>query len=157
MNKMNKMNKLIIILIIVTLTNCKGSEDSNNIKVENSSSKNNIVGDAFKIGDLEVAQFDFHERMNWEDALKACKTLGDGWKLPSKEEMDFIYQNKDAISGLNLTSTADPNYGGGYWTSTEYEYDPQGAWVQDFHNGGFGGVVKEAKYHVRAVRVLKRN
>jgi hypothetical protein len=66
-------------------------------------------------------------------------------------------QNKDAISGLNLTSTADPNYGGGYWTSTEYEYDPQGAWVQDFHNGGFGGVGKEAKYHVRAVRLLKRN
>jgi hypothetical protein len=53
---------------------------------------------------LEVAQYDFPEEMNWDDANKACNELGKGWRLPTKDELNTLYQNKDFIGGFFNTS-----------------------------------------------------
>ena len=37
----------------------------------------------YNVGNLEVMTEDLGE-MNWEDAMKACADLGDGWRLPTK-------------------------------------------------------------------------
>jgi hypothetical protein len=80
-------------------------------------------------------------------AARLCGDLVEGgysdWYLPSKDELNKLYLNKDAIGGFTS------NY---YWTSTEASSTT--AWVQIF---GFGGQFEASKntpfpYPVRAVR-----
>ena len=40
---------------------------------------------------IEVATFDFNDKMNWDDATNACLALGDGWRLPTVEEFKLIF------------------------------------------------------------------
>ena len=88
-----------------------------------------------KIGNLEVMTEDLGH-MNWEDAKKACADLGDGWRLPSKDELDVLCENKDEIGGFGDDW---------YWSSKEgkengydlYEDVADGAWVQLFEVGSY--------------------
>ena len=59
--------------------------------------------------------------MEWDDAMKACADLGDGWRLPTKDELNTLYQNKDKIGGFANS---------GYWSCTEYY--TTGAYVFNF-------------------------
>ena len=95
-----------------------------------------------KIGNLEVMTEDFGE-MNWHEAKKACADLGDGWRLPTKNELDVLYENKDKIGGFAN------DY---YWSSTEGDFN--GAWLQDFGVGFHGNFVKYLYNYVRAVRAF---
>ena len=79
------------------------------------------------------------------------KTYGD-WYLPSKEELNLMYQNKatiDATAGVNGGSGFASAY---YWSSTEYLnlY----AWGQVFGNGYQDGNGKDYAGRVRAVRAF---
>ena len=60
-------------------------------------------------------------RMNWHEAKIACKKLGPGWRLPTKDELNMLYKNKEEIGGFAN------NF---YWSSTEY--DNSSAWFQFF-------------------------
>ena len=40
--------------------------------------------------------------MNWHDANKACNALGKGWRLPTKDELNTLYQNKDFKLNIGL-------------------------------------------------------
>ena len=106
-----------------------------------------IIGEPIKIGNLLVAEYDFPNEMNWEDAKKACRTLGKGWRLPTKAELNILYKNRKKIGGFVS------NY---YWSSTEISYklvDPtMTAWGQDFNSGRWDSSFKHDKYLVRAVR-----
>jgi len=62
-----------------------------------------------KIGNLEVMTKDLGN-MNWYDAKNACEKLGDGWRLPTKDELNILFEHKEKIGGF------DSLYG--YWTST---------------------------------------
>lgn len=66
------------------------------------------------------------------------------WYMPSKDELNKLYENKTAIGGFA---------GEAYWSSSEYEYDF--ARVQMFDDG-FPDVVasKNCKARVRAVRAF---
>ena len=138
------MKKLVIILLVAVLTSC-GSEPALE-SPKNNTDYRNIIGNPVKIDKLEVAGYDFPKEMNWEDAKKACEALGQGWKLPSKDELDFLYQNRDAIG--RFTSRY-------YWSST---LDKNGdAWQQHFNSGKqYYVYIKNGKgvYNVRAVRSL---
>lgn len=48
----------------------------------------------------------------------------DNWYLPSKQELDLLFENKDLLENI-------PD--GLYWSSTEYEFGS--VWVQDFSSG----------------------
>ena len=79
------------------------------------------------------------------------KTYGD-WYLPSKEELNLMYQNKatiDATAGVNGGSGFASAY---YWSSTEGSSD--GAWKQYFDNGYQNNGNKYYTYYVRAVRAF---
>ena len=97
---------------------------------------------SIKIGDLKVMTDDLGE-MNWEEAVKACKNLGYGWRLPTKEELNILYENKDKIGGFAN------NF---YWSSTEYV--GTNAWVQSFANGYQDLNGKGNTNYVRAVRAF---
>ena len=102
-----------------------------------------IIGKSIKIGNLEVAEKDFPKLMNWEDAKEACENLGRGWRLPTKEELNTLYLNKDKIGGFGGTI---------YWSSTEFDFGS--AWGQNFWIGGQSTNSKNYAGYVRAVRAF---
>jgi hypothetical protein len=79
------------------------------------------------------------------------KTYGD-WYLPSKEELNLMYQNKATID-----ATAGANGGGSfastnYWSSTEF--DNNRGWFLTFGNGNQANYYKQYTFSVRAVRAF---
>ncbi len=102
----------------------------------------NIIGKSIKIQNLEIAEHDFKNRMNWDEATKACAILGNGWRLPTKDELNFIYQNQSKIGKFTIYY---------YWTSLESD-DGYGAWFQGFVLGTQAYTKKSTKYYARAVR-----
>ena len=104
----------------------------------------NIIGKPFKIGNIEVAEYDFPKKMNWEDAKKACADLGEGWRLPSKDELNYLYQNRVAFDNGGFASAL-------YWSSTEV--DNVFAWVQDFGYGS--GLKDDNKLNADCVRAIR--
>lgn len=83
--------------------------------------------------------------VDWEKARKICEAykVGNfsGWRLPSKDELNIIYQNRKYLG----------NYAkGGYWSNTEE--GKNSAISQNFSNGNIGKSNKSAAMAVRAVR-----
>jgi hypothetical protein len=79
-----------------------------------SSAQSNIIGNPIKIGNIEVAQYDFPDDMDWDEANRKCLNLREGWRLPTKDELSILYNNKNQIGDFNHPHHA-------YWSSTEYE------------------------------------
>ncbi len=80
--------------------------------------------------------------MSWEEAIKACENKGDGWRLPTKEELIKICNSPNCILDHAV-----------YWSSTPSNYDPNYAWYYDRGeaNGSFE-YEKSQPYSVRAVK-----
>ena len=107
-----------------------------------------IIGKPIKIGDLEITQYDFPKKMNWHDAKKACETLGDGWRLPTKDELNSLYLSPDKIhqkGDYYWSSSIEP-----YVRSTDYLYSKP--WIQNFFFGYQINIDMYYKNSVRAVR-----
>jgi hypothetical protein len=102
-----------------------------------------IIGTPIKIGKLEVAQNNFPNPVNWDDAKKACSELGDGWRLPTKDELNFLNKNKKKIGGFEEEF---------YWSSSEI--DNNLVWSQEFgeETGMEIDSDKEFLCYVRAVK-----
>lgn len=106
-------------------------------------SSKEIIGKPIKIGNLYVAQYDFQEQMSWDDAKSACRSLGKGWRLPTKSELNILYKNKYKIGGF-VNSL--------YWSSSPaVDYDK---WWQDFSTGWSYYSLLSNYYYVRAVKTL---
>jgi hypothetical protein len=104
-----------------------------------------IIGKPVTIGNLVVAQNDFPNSMTWDNAKKACAKLGNGWRLPTKNELNTLYQNKNAIGYYS-----DMNY---YWSSS-VDYYNYFVDIQFFLTGFQGFASKSRDCRVRAVRSL---
>ena len=105
-----------------------------------------IIGKPVKIGNLLVAQNDFPEAMNWDDAKEACRALGKGWRLPSKTELNILHKNRKKIGAYT-----DEDSLSSYWSSTVFNLNF--AWGQWFSNGLQSEYFsKSTRYSVRAVR-----
>ena len=103
-----------------------------------------------KIGDLEVMTEDLGQ-MEWDKAKKACADLGNGWRLPTKYELNILYQNKDKIGGFaNFFYWSSPEHG----TNIVGGTDKYRAWGQGFGNGTQKIANKNGTYYVRAVRAF---
>jgi hypothetical protein len=109
-----------------------------------SSAQIKIIEEPVRIGKLEVAQNDFTNQCNWRDAVKACSSLGEGWRLPTKDELNLMYINRVVIGGFATKI---------YWSSTEY--DNLNARYCFFYNGSAYFSCKYSTYTVRAVRDIK--
>ena len=93
---------------------------------------------------IEVAEKDFDKLMTWFEAKKACEELGEGWRLPTKDEIIVIFKElfKKNIGGLKL---------GTYWSGTEI--NEKKAYWYSFYGKGMGlNGNKNAATYVRAVR-----
>jgi len=108
-----------------------------------------IIGKPIQIEHLEVAQNDFPKKMTWYEAKKACYALGSRWRLPTKDELNLLYTNKNEIGGFAI---GDYWTNGNYWSSTQG--NSYGAWVQSLNFGGQSDFNKSDTYNVRAVRAF---
>lgn len=80
------------------------------------------------------------KKMTWVEAMDYCKSLGEGWRLPTIYELFYIYKNKFIIKKC-------------YWSNTEI--DLSSAWSFFFDDGDFNGDDKYGSLYVRAVRDIK--
>ena len=125
------MKRLLSILGIIVFTSIFTSCGDSNLLT------NPISGQEF-----EVAKKDFSNSMTLDDAKKACHELGDGWRLPTKYELNEMYKNKEEIGGFVV------DY---YWSSTETNV---GAWGKNFDGGRELCYIYLNPLKVRAVRSL---
>lgn len=103
-----------------------------------------IIGKPKKIGNLEIAQNDFPRKLYWYDIEKALTDLGNGWRLPTKDELNIMFLNKEKISGFANSR---------YWSSTDG--GDNSAWGQGFESGNQKLANKfNNNYLVRAVRAF---
>ena len=115
------MKKLLYLGIVLMFVSCGSNE------LEISASTANVSGrevSTIKIGDLEVMTEDLgkimkweqsedvvdYDYIEWEKARKTCENLGDGWRLPTKDELNLLYENKCKIGGFTNNN---------YWGSKE--------------------------------------
>ena len=87
-------------------------------------------------------------RMNWNDAIAACRNLGNGWRLPSKEDLLAIYKVKSTLDST-LAAVGDELPLSYYWSSTEYNSD--WAWTVGVKLGYTNSMPKSDNLYVRAV------
>jgi hypothetical protein len=100
-----------------------------------------ILEDRKLFNELEVS--DNLGVMNWFEAVELCKSLGKGWRLPTKEELNILYKNKEEVCGFIYSY---------YWSSTENDNKLNASWEQNFKNGTQNYNNKYYTAHVRAVR-----
>jgi hypothetical protein len=112
------------------------------------------TGDGLYAGSMNTAMIvatQMSDNQTGNFAAKVCAdysvTVGGviygDWYLPSKYELNLLYLQKAVVGGF---ASAD------YWSSSEINSD--GAWDQDFANGGQGGSSRNVTGYVRAVRAF---
>lgn len=84
-------------------------------------------------------------------AANFCRNLIIGgftdWYLPSKNELNLLYQNKSALEAAGAGAFSSRDY---YWSSSEYS--TKHAWFQYFYNGTQTNFYKDHADYVRAIR-----
>lgn len=138
--------------------------DSEDIKADNNRSiRKYILGDigpyggiVFSINDtgnagIEAKSTDEILRLNWNKSIIATSQHGNDWCLPTKNELDLLYKQKETVGGF---TNAD------YWCSTEYNTKRDSllypkssdAWIQSFNTGYQYVDNKNLNLNVRAIR-----
>ena len=93
---------------------------------------------------IEVASPNTEVKSSWHDApTEIKKRLGEGWRLPTKEELNAMYEqlHEKGVGGFVYYY---------YWSSSEYSTSY--AWVQLF---GSGFQLYSSKYLGRCVRAVR--
>jgi hypothetical protein len=95
---------------------------------------------------IQVAAKDFSNDMTWSQAIQNCESLGQSWRLPTKEETEamFFQLHKKGVGNFENNVT--------YWSSSEYNEDE--AWFTSFDDGCTAVFYKNSTYYVRAVKYL---
>ncbi|GKS68563.1 hypothetical protein W03_05670 [Nitrosomonas sp. PY1] len=92
---------------------------------------------------LAAQPFDDNRQANWYAAEEHAENHGSGWRLPTKPELNLLFQQRDVVGGF-----ADHLY----WSSTEH--DATLVWYQHFHSGVQYYGNKGKTLSVRAVRAF---
>lgn len=88
-------------------------------------------------------------------AAEICANINDAysdWFLPSKDELNLMYSQKDVINATSLLYGGDSFTGSPYWSSSEYSN--QIAYYQYLGSGAQGDFAKFSYFHVRAIRAF---
>ena len=90
----------------------------------------------------------------YDGAIRVCTNYSGGgyhdWVLPSKDELNILYNNRNIIGGFASVTTPGTAINAKYWSSSEF--DLHYAWSQDFSSGGQAYVGKSTIYGARAIR-----
>ena len=109
----------------------------------NSSDLASVSKNPYKLGNIEVASTDLGDPNTWDMAKARADGIGNGWRLPTDQELKEIYKNKKEIGGFSVDV---------YWSSEEK--DMMNAHTLNFSNGAVGSFSKIYNASIRVVRSL---
>ena len=103
---------------------------------------------------------------NTLDIVNACGTSGiaadlcdkfisndyDDWFLPSRDELDSLYQYRDLVEETCLDNGGGYLHAGEYWSSSHYLNNT--VWIQSFGAGNQSSELKDKENYVRAIRAF---
>ena len=95
-----------------------------------------------------ISKYGDNDTYWWKLIKQKRDNTGLNWFMPSKDELDMLYDNKSVISSEGGDAFQTDTY---YWSSSEY--NSYGAWGQDFSSGaqeGYGN--KGTTHHCRLLR-----
>lgn len=94
---------------------------------------------------IEIYEKDFSEQLNWHDANSYCNKLGNGWRLPTIEELKLMFINKDELKFAQYGYCC-------YWSEENINSESSIA----FSGSECIGIseLKNVKFYVRAVKTL---
>lgn len=96
-----------------------------------------------------VAPKSTETELSWDSAVRHCTGLEventAGWRLPTKEELHFLYCNQSSLPD------AEAFIQGRYWSGSEAE-DECNAWGESFTHGKQYAFHKSISFCVRAIR-----
>jgi hypothetical protein len=81
--------------------------------------------------------------VTWEEAMDYAKELGEGWRIPSKQELQII----EASPRSKEFATE-----GFFWASSLYAHDTNYAWTISFSSGYVSSVHTKSASDSRCVR-----
>ena len=110
--------------------------------------ENPSIFSTIKVGKLEIVKDDFPTKLDWDDASDECAELGNGWRLPTMDELRFMYTKRSTIPGLKDDI---------YWSNESLNQDFAKSFNM-FRGGPYqNGVDKIRLSQVRAVRDIPTN
>ena len=101
---------------------------------------------SFKVGNIEVSRHKFTEYVNFATANKLVTKLGKGWRLPTKDELNDIYD----YNYMSHYFEREPTY----WSSTKK--GSSFVWAQEFAFGSKLTAVINNELLVIAVRSISQ-
>ena len=93
---------------------------------------------------LEAQLSDYSNRISFQDATTGVTSYGEGWRLPTLDELNLLYQGRDLVGGF---ATNDA-----YWSTTKINGGR--AWVQSFPSGYQYDPTFATTLRVRAIRAF---
>ncbi len=100
-----------------------------------------VFADSSGLHGLEAKAADEANKLDWPTAIAAAGAYGMGWRLPTMNELNLLYQQKTLVGGFTT------DY---YWSSQEDGNSV--AWYVYFTNGEQNYNFKNTAFRVRAVR-----
>lgn len=76
----------------------------------------------------------------YNEAINVCANKGNGWRLPTKEELNILFRNSYIIGSFSKAF---------YWSSTTYRSN---VWIQTFFDGDTDATEKGNCFRVRCIR-----
>lgn len=106
---------------------------------------------------FEVAEKDLPELMTYFDAEKYVRDMGEGWRIPTREELLLMYASKEIIGTFDASNKGDGSgCPGWYWSSTGLRDGPSGVWVVRFSGGSVDWYLKDYyRLSCRPVRLVE--
>jgi Protein of unknown function (DUF1566) len=89
--------------------------------------------------------YDFNQAVRYARELDAQGHTD--WRLPTKSELNVLFQNREALGGFNYTGLSPEGW---YWSSSPF--DESAAWAQRFSDGDQYNDMKSALSSLRCVR-----
>jgi len=103
------------------------------------------------IDNLEWQAKDDGNKRTWEDSIIYAITIGDGWRLPTIEELISIIDFTVYMPACKIKSCRSSYY----WSSSPYAGNSYYAWIANFYYGHVCYYYKDNRYYVRCVRELR--
>lgn len=119
-----------------------------------------IIKKPYVMDSLLVSRHDLPNRLTFEEAKIACQELGDGWRLPTKQEMIKICENKKIkgfSSQIQLINDAFYYEDNGLYYWTDQEYGSNYSWIYYKDESNFAITLKSECLYVRPVRNILWN
>ena len=102
-----------------------------------------------KVGDLEWQADVPAEEFTWEEAKDYAASLGDGWRLPTIQELLSLVDYTKNSPACSVFPNCPSDW---FWSSSPVSGDTAHAWFVSFSNGDANDAGVSAAYRVRCVR-----